>query len=508
MADLDVATADSSASVHTADISGFPASRLSNARDALSDAHRRIVRSAAKAGQEAPAAPQITVTREGWRSRCTECKCESDGVRGGRCGNPGCDGVMICRPVVDLTIAWSPLRLAGWEFLAVVEPLVGGNLIRQVPGAIVAQGELATWRTAELGCDHCQTDRRRSETFVVRADGSDPAIAAGTHKCVGRSCLAAFLGGQSPAALLSAIGWRDLVIKAGGDGDGGGGMWSGESHLESIEFLSWVAAIIRIDGWTSKANARTLERKSTSDVAVYLLTPPFGEREKITWRKDRETYQPNESDAARGAAALAWSRALSGASDYELNLQLVASQSALDQKHAGILASAVMAHSRHLGQQTKRESGAAVQSQYVGTIGARQDFGRVTLERVASFDTEYGRMHVHTFRDAIGNALVWKTGHRIGDEGSIVEMLVGTVKRHAEFRGEKQTELARCTLLDAVALAKHLAPKVKKPRKKSVKAAHDLSIDTTPDNVKHIDICDRDLVREDYGYSSEYSEER
>jgi hypothetical protein len=76
------------------DIHRFPARRLDAARDALRGAHRRLVKAAAKSGQEAPIEPKIVVTREGWASRCTECECEYDGAHGGSCGIP--HGVMIC----------------------------------------------------------------------------------------------------------------------------------------------------------------------------------------------------------------------------------------------------------------------------------------------------------------------------------------------------------------------------------------------------------------------------
>ena len=84
--------------------------------------------------------------------------------------------------VVDIVAIGARPSLAGWDFLACVEPLEGGNLIRQVPCASIAEGELTPWREGAIRCDHCSTSRRRTETFVVRADGSDPAIPAGTYR--------------------------------------------------------------------------------------------------------------------------------------------------------------------------------------------------------------------------------------------------------------------------------------------------------------------------------------
>lgn len=452
--------------VVSTDVHGFPARRLGAARDALRDAHRRLVKAASRSGQDAPIEPQIVVTREGWASRCTECERENDGAHGGSCGIPRCDGVMICRPVVDLRITWAPLRLAGWEFLAVVEPLVGGNLIRQVPDARVDQGELDQYRTAHLHCDHCQTDRRRSETFVVRADGTDPAIPAGTRRCVGRSCLAAFLGCQSPAALISSLGWRDLVI-ASGDDDREGGGWRGEdTHLESVEFLSWTVAVVRIDGWTSRTVARASDRPATADLAIGLLVPPNGRGAMTEWAARRETYRPSEADVARAREVLAWARDVPASSDYEQNLRLVANQPALDRGHAGILASAIAAHDQHLGALVERQARASaeVAARRAGSVGDRRDFGRVTCERIGSYDSNYGTVHVHTFRDGEGNAIVWKTGRREANQGDAWAMLTGTIKRHNDFRGEAQTEVSRCILLSEADLAMRSAPKPRKPR--------------------------------------------
>lgn len=84
------------------DVHGFPTRRLGAARDALRDAHRRLVKAAAKSGQDAPIEPQIVVTREGWASRCTECACECDGAHQERIHGPGDAQVEILWPAIRL----------------------------------------------------------------------------------------------------------------------------------------------------------------------------------------------------------------------------------------------------------------------------------------------------------------------------------------------------------------------------------------------------------------------
>jgi hypothetical protein len=422
----------------TTPILGFPASRLAAAKKAVDQAHARLVRGASKAGQVTPVAPRVTVTREYVLTFCTLCREVSEGF-GQRCLCPG--GSATAHAAVDLSIEFARPVLAGWDFLAVVEPLEGGNLLRQVPGADVSDGELLPYRSGEIVCDHCGTKRRRTETFIVRSDGT--LVDAGTYKQVGRSCLGVFLGGMTAAAIIASFDVEKTIREAG---EGDGLAWRGSTVHDPIEFMTWAAAIVRVDGWISKAASQVEGTMSTASRALRMLEPPSS-LGRAEWERDRASYAPTDADALRGATALAWARALPESSDYERNLALVARQPHLDPKHAGILASAIAAHAKAIGAEILREARAAgVPSVHVGTVGEKKhDFGAVALERISSVDTQYGTLHIHTFRDAAGNALVWKTGKSHGEAGDKFALTAG-VKAHTEYRGEQQTEMARCSL--------------------------------------------------------------
>lgn len=122
----------------------------------------------------------------------------------------------------------------------------------------------------------------------------------------------------------------------------------------------------------------------------------------------------------------------------------MANQTVTFPKHTGILASAVQARARALGQDLirKREQENRAASKHVGVIGERVSFA-LTVERVADVDTQYGTLHIHTLRDVDGNALVWKTASKRLEVGAAVTGKC-TVKKHADWKGEAQTELARC----------------------------------------------------------------
>lgn len=424
-------------------LKAFPAHRLDEARETLKKAHARLVRSAAKTGQEAPSAPELVILAERIESRCLLCQTTVEGFppNGHKCIE---GGVWESRTLVDLEIAVAPPALAGWEFLAVIEPLEGGNLLRQVPGARIAEGELAAWRQGSIQCDHCHTTRRRTETFIVRADGSDPAIPAGMYQQVGRNCLGAFLGGKSPAAILALLAYPDLIKDVGADEDGGWGGGSGMRVFHPEIFLAQTAACIRLAGWVSRGQAREKEGvQATADYVSYLLSPPSqGDRR---WQQEVLRCKPTPEDIEQGRAALAWARSLTPASDYENNLVLVTTQPCVKSKHKGILASVVPAHTRVLSQNmAQKHATTGNESQHVGKIGERLSLS-LEVQGVHSLETEYGPLHIISMRDPNGNRFIWKTGSVLLKPGERVHGQ-GTVKQHDEYRGEHQTILSRCKL--------------------------------------------------------------
>lgn len=88
-------------------------------------------------------------------------------------------------------------------------------------------------------------------------------------------------------------------------------------------------------------------------------------------------------------------------------------------------------------------------SNFVGAVGEKIEFDGI-LEKNVWFDVPsfrgYGTdtMHIYIFRDANGNALVWKTNKGLGIENGTRVHVKGAIKDHNEYDSEKQTVLTRC----------------------------------------------------------------
>jgi hypothetical protein len=68
----------------------------------------------------------------------------------------------------------------------------------------------------------------------------------------------------------------------------------------------------------------------------------------------------------------------------------------------------------------------------------------VTLKRSFSFENDFGIAYIYNFEDAAGNVIIWKTSKNLNGHELVSYELTGTVKKHGEYKGVKQTILTRC----------------------------------------------------------------
>lgn len=95
-------------------------------------------------------------------------------------------------------------------------------------------------------------------------------------------------------------------------------------------------------------------------------------------------------------------------------------------------------------QELKTKRGEHI-SEYIGTVGERRDFvckmvGHFTYESHYSY---YGETnHIYKFEDENGDIVVWNTCSWLEDDKTEYRFKA-TVKEHSEYKGEKQTVIAR-----------------------------------------------------------------
>jgi len=340
-------------------------------------------------------------------------------------------------------------KLEGWTFVAVIEQLGEENLVKIVPGQVCPQ----EYRTTTYHCDHCETDRRRKEVFVLRHDD-------GTHKQVGRNCLSDFLGGKSPEGVLA---WAEIIFSLEttvreSESEG----WGGSRYSPSIdEYVSVVAICIRRIGWISKKAAESMfpEPMTTSYLAWRVCTDASNRIIKETI-EDKELYV-EDRDLELAKAALEWAKALpTTEGDYLYNLGVACRAGIVNFTTLGIIASVISAYQRHIDrvEELNIKGREKFLDEHVGVVGQRSGFPALTVKSMKYFDGNYGVKTLVRFKDAEGRTLIWWTGEvEWLKEGETYD-ISATVKEHGAHNGYKQTVLLR------------VAEGLPRPKPKKVKA--------------------------------------
>ena len=334
-------------------------------------------------------------------------------------------------------------KLQGWELVAVLEPQKNGEmLVKEVPG----QKCPATYRVTDMHCDHCEAIRKRNAVYVLKHQRRG-------YKQVGRSCLADFLGGVSPEALLNMgqflLNFCKLFKDAQEDSWGCGGRQEVVVALE--RFVTISAALIRNQGWLSKNDAfnQGKEHLSTSSLAWNICVNPNGDSIRIYLRDNNidVTYQ----DIKLSQDAIKWAAALDShntPNNYLHDMGVCCRQQFVTYKMRGYVASLINAYQKEMFERVATSRNQAPKpSVFVGELGKRQEFKNLEIMLANSVNQEgqFPKTLVK-FQDPQNNVFIWWASGRpewlkLGE----VFDVKATVSGHNEYKGSLQTTIKRVT---------------------------------------------------------------
>jgi|HigsolmetaAR203D_1030402.scaffolds.fasta_scaffold03102_7 hypothetical protein len=325
-------------------------------------------------------------------------------------------------------------KLDGWKFVAKIDHSLDiGNVVRKVPNVDVVIPDVYRTRTY---CDHCNSARFRRNTYICFNEETNE------FKQVGSTCVADFLGHDvyKIARRAELLSYADEIARGSSNFTGGDMRWI---HTET--YLAHAVMAIRKYGWVSAKEAREANGDDvvSTRFRAYVTMYPNIENE--------ETEKPSEDDFRIAREAIEWVLAFEAndrhLSDYEANALIIARSSMIEYQHLGIAASIPAMYLKH-NERLKAKEATGVksidQSEHVGEVGVRQDFGRCRVLSVRTFDSSFGTTWFYTFATENNDVLVWfasKSARLF--KGEIVN-LTGTVKKHDIFNDRKQTVITRC----------------------------------------------------------------
>lgn len=288
------------------------------------------------------------------------------------------DGAVVTRwGAVTLTQPTIALP-GGWTLVAVLSPVpMEDGTVELLPTAVPGQVLPDGVRTWAFRCDHCQTARRRLETFVVRDE-------AGTLKQVGRNCLTDFLGHDAANALARYDFVASLEAELSEYGDGGGARAPDFLALDRIMVIT--SAIVRRDGFVSRKAA-----DEAAAIGGHLITT---RDDIVTWLWGRspddvifrrEHPVEAEDEAAAVTARAWWLAQADGENDYIDNGKLLARSGLVPFPRALGLAASMLPVSQRAAQKA-RETAARKANTPPWTAGRQEVTGTVSSAQWKSSD--------------------------------------------------------------------------------------------------------------------------
>ena len=332
-----------------------------------------------------------------------------------------------------------------WEFVSTVEHTEAGNIFSK---ALTDVQIPVRYRTTPCTCEHCNTNRIRKDTFIIRNTKT------GDFKQVGKSCLKDYTGGMSASTATYFASLKNIFEEAE-EAPVSSWTWF-QRFYDTKEFLQCAAETIRKFGFTKSEHSG----HSTKDKVERFFNFLHGntrnwERSYLQETKDilnSVQFDPESPEAVQMTEeALAWIADQEALNDYMHNLKTVCSLKEVNCGKFGLLVSLFPTYNRDLELQDRRrrEAEAGKMSQHVGQIGDRITVDVESVKCLTSWESIYGYYPQTTYIWKItgkdGNIYTWKTTKWM-DEEIPPKAIKGTVKEHKVYREVNQTELTRCKL--------------------------------------------------------------
>lgn len=347
--------------------------------------------------------------------------------------------------MTELSLEGDAPKIKGYEFVGTLDhySIPGEVIVRTVPGQTVPE----EFHDRDATCDHCQKIRLRTETFVLRREGSNQHIA------VGRQCVRDFIGYDVSALARYLERWRDLRAALSDEDDerywGGGRI---VMTFNKIEVLASTLGVIRVRGWKAKSACNEYDIPTAGHVLDLFVPPTFTGNNAAQRRAEYKAFVADvvatrDEDLEVAEKVIEWLDEQEDRNEYMHNLKVLRKAEGIPTNMFGYWCSTAAAYLRAQEQLRLEEvKNKGRLNEYIGEIKERLKFN-ITVVTIRHIEGVYGVVNVHNMRDDQGRTLVWFANTNSGMEEGKSYTIKGTVKKHDEFKGWKQTVLNRVKVI-------------------------------------------------------------
>lgn len=351
---------------------------------------------------------------------------------------------------IEVEVSGTAIAESGWKLAGKIEHLETGNVIHSFSDAVIPD----RYRSASPRCEHCNSDRHRKETYVLYHAENN------SWKQVGSACLKDFTGYVSAEMAAAIASVYTLFEQVAEDRIY---IASSPKYFDIESVMCYAIECVKHWGYHKSEEGNDATRERVRDLMHTHMKFPASIG-AVTFDPMSTTNLQTFKDIRSRLLAL------DANDDYTNNLQVFLKAERIPENGLGILVSAVPYYNKMIARETEqRKLEEASNSKFIGNIGQRLTVDIATVKLLNIYDGYYGSTWRYQIIDAQGNVFMWDASNSIWDtfrvkdslNGDVVEglplQLVGTVKKHDEFRGIKQTWLTRCRVTERTDKVLHRA---------------------------------------------------
>jgi hypothetical protein len=344
------------------------------------------------------------------------------------------DGEKSFSKYFNVEIEAETIKVSGYEFIATLNHTYeGGNIINTIKSYTEELPE--RFRTSSGECQHCNTNRKRKETIVLKN------IISGEFIQIGRNCCKDFFGYDihNEAQWLNSIKSIEEEISKIEKAPASDRY---AKHVDLKHLIMMVFELVKRHGYINKAKSEEFGISTTCNWAVKLLMNPV---DKYTTEEELAILDCYRENSQNADEALSWIRNHDkvNPSDYMNNLIVMCSGEYVGYRETGFAGSLVATYHNWLHREEEKKAKAEKKpSEYVGEVGQRLEF-TATVKNQFCFDNQFGVTYITLLETPEGNVLKW-SGNGHGMDKNLTYTFKGTIKEHSEYKEIKQTVLTRC----------------------------------------------------------------
>lgn len=346
--------------------------------------------------------------------------------------------IEITRRFVVVEVEAHPV-IDNWELVASLEHTKEGNIVHSINNNI---NILERYYNVAPYCEHCNTNRRRKNSFIIRNTVTNE------FKQVGKTCLNDFTGNINAEWLAQFYAMFDKLATFEAPQ---GGYNNSTRYFPVIDLLAYTVAVTNIYGY---CKSDTKNATGETVIAFYTVSEcggyPFGDNNRIKEKMQSVNFKVTAEDTATAEKIKAYVGSLKDTNNYIHNIKTLCASDMVAYKNVNLLVSAITCYNRELERKAKEEARKkeAGKSNHIGNIKDRLTLNIASWKCLTSWCNCYDGYtetitFLYQFIDNDGNIFTWKTSKRL-EEDATLQVITGTVKAHNVYRDIKQTELTRC----------------------------------------------------------------